>query len=150
MKPELARVLKGACSLLLDFDGPVCSIFANYTAAAVSSELRGILSKFHAPLPDSATEESDALEILRWIASLAHPVLTHEVEDALRAAEIRAVGTAAPTPGAQEPLSAARERGWPVAIVSWALAKCLIPGKPVWWHAEMTHVVPGQGGRGRT
>jgi hypothetical protein len=25
-----------------------------------------------------------------------------------------------------------------------------MPDKPVWWHAGMTHVVPGQGHRGRT
>src|SRR5215469_17012868 len=29
-------------------------------------------------------------------------------------------------------------------------AICLIPDIPVWWRAEMTHVVPGQRGRGRT
>ena len=26
---------------------------------------------------------------------------------------------------------------------------CLIPDKSMWWHAEMTHVVPSQGRRGR-
>jgi beta-phosphoglucomutase-like phosphatase (HAD superfamily) len=103
---------------LLDFDGPVCSIFATYTAATVSSELREVLSQFGATLPDSLTEESDPLEILRWTANLAAPDLTHAVEDTLRAAEMRAVATSTPTPGAQEILSAARERGWPVAIVS--------------------------------
>ena len=30
------------------------------------------------------------------------------------------------------------------------LAICLIPDKSRWWHAEMIHVVPGQGRRGRT
>src|SRR5215469_9528241 len=35
-----------------------------------------------------------------------------------------------------------------VSLAPWAI--CLIPDKPVWWHAEMTHVVPGQGHCGRT
>src|SRR5262249_301737 len=35
-----------------------------------------------------------------------------------------------------------------VSVETWVIY--LIPGKPVWWHAEMTHVVPGQGRGGRT
>ena len=36
------------------------------------------------------------------------------------------------------------------SVSVWVLAICLIPDKSVWWCAEMTHVVPGQGCRGRT
>ena len=31
-----------------------------------------------------------------------------------------------------------------IFCLSYAPAICLIPDKPVWWHAEMTHVAPGQ------
>ena len=36
------------------------------------------------------------------------------------------------------------------SVSVWVLAICLTPDKSVWWCAEMTHVVPGQGCRGRT
>jgi HAD superfamily hydrolase (TIGR01509 family) len=118
VKSSLRRVLEESGPLLLDFDGPVCSIFANYTAASASSELRDILLAFGVSLPDPITDESDPLEILRWTASIESPALTHAVEDALRAAEVRAVKTATPTPGVRELLSAFRERARPIAIVS--------------------------------
>jgi HAD superfamily hydrolase (TIGR01549 family) len=69
-------------------------------------------------LPDATADESDPLQILRWTAGIALPAVTRAVEDALRAAELRAVRTAIPTPGARELLSVAQERGRPVAIVS--------------------------------
>lgn len=103
---------------MLDFDGPICSIFSSYTSVEVSSELRAVLAASAAHLPDSVVNEWDPLEILRWAATLNSPALTRRVEDALRAAELRAVSTAAPTPGADDVLAVAKDSGRRVAIVS--------------------------------
>jgi HAD superfamily hydrolase (TIGR01509 family) len=118
MKDGLAQALKRPGPLLLDFDGPVCSIFSEYTNAEVSAELHSVLLRLRVQLPAAVVNESDPLNILRWTDTLAMPAATHAVEDALRAAEVRAARTATPTPGARELLSACLSEGRPVAIVS--------------------------------
>jgi HAD superfamily hydrolase (TIGR01509 family) len=115
---SLARVLAGPGPLLIDFDGPVCSIFANYPASAVAAELRSLLLESGAEFPGPVTNQSDPLEVLRWTATLHKPVLARAVEDSLRAAELQAAASASPTPYAREVLSTARQTGRQVAIVS--------------------------------
>jgi HAD superfamily hydrolase (TIGR01509 family) len=56
------------------------------------------------------------LRAINWTDSVIS--LTHIVEDTLRAAELRAVETAMPTPGSRELMAAFKVRGRPVAIVS--------------------------------
>jgi HAD superfamily hydrolase (TIGR01549 family) len=58
------------------------------------------------------------LEVLRWAGTLGEPDAIRAVEDALCAAEIHAVRSAAPTAYAREVIVAARRVGKPVAIVS--------------------------------
>jgi HAD superfamily hydrolase (TIGR01549 family) len=118
MNRKLALMLATPTALLLDFDGPLCRIFANYTNTAISSTLRSLLSELDVQLPEHVINEWDPLEILRWTATLAKPSLTHATEDALRAAEANAATTATPTPGAREVLVAAHDRRQRVGIVS--------------------------------
>lgn len=115
---RLAELLAGTGPLLLDFDGPVCSIFAGYPASRIAEELRGVLRGLGLDLPSAVAGEPDPLEVLRWTGDLGDRALTGAVEDALRAAELRAAEFAEPTPGAREVIVAAREAGKPVAIVS--------------------------------
>jgi HAD superfamily hydrolase (TIGR01509 family) len=112
---RLAELLAGIGPLLLDFDGPVCSIFAGYPAPQVADELRGVLRD---RVTDEIAAEPDPLEVLRWVGRLGDPALTQAVEDALRAAELRAVQSAEPTPYGREVIVAAREVGKPVGVVS--------------------------------
>src|SRR5215471_5321832 len=115
---SLAQLLTGSGPILLDFDGSVCAIFAGYAADAVASELRSILQQADGQLPAAVAEETDPLQILRWTATLGNAPLTRAIEDSLRAAELKAVASASPTPYAYEVLMAAQQRGRPVAIVS--------------------------------
>src|SRR6266704_4702858 len=115
---DLARLLAGSGPILLDFDGPVCKVFAGYPPTEVADELRTLLHDKGTDLPEAVRRESDPLEILRWAGGLDVPEMTRAVEDALRAAELRAVRSAAPTPYARETIVAARQAGKPVAIVS--------------------------------
>ncbi|WP_246278589.1 HAD family hydrolase [Phytohabitans rumicis] len=100
--------------LLLDFDGPVCRVFANHPASTVAAELRQLLADEGVSLPEAIIAESDPLEILRYSATAGRPGVTRRIEDALRAAELVAVGGAEPTPYAGEVIGAAHR----VAIVS--------------------------------
>lgn len=116
--PTLSRLLAGRGPLLLDFDGPVCAIFAGYPAASVGDELRALLRDQGVALPEELLASADPLEVLRWVGTLRQPEVTRAVEDALCVAELHAVRSSAPTPYAREVIVAARNTGKPIAIVS--------------------------------
>jgi HAD superfamily hydrolase (TIGR01509 family) len=118
MSRTLARILAASNALLIDFDGPLCSIFSNYKNTEISTALRSILGKLDVRMPDHVVQEWDPLEILRWSATLDDPSIIRAVEDGLRNAELRAARTATPTPGSFEVLTAACERGLSISIVS--------------------------------
>jgi HAD superfamily hydrolase (TIGR01509 family) len=128
MNPDaaLGRLLDGDGPLLLDFDGPVCSVFAGYTPQSVADDLRATLLDLGVRVPEHLAGKPQPLEILRWTATLGEPAVTRAVEDALCAAELHAIRSAAPTPYAREVIVAARKAGKPVAVVSNNSAACVI------------------------
>lgn len=103
---------------MLDFDGPVCQIFAEYSARTIVSEICTMLRLRGIRVPPELAESSDPLAVLRWIGGLADGDLLEKTEDTLRAAEVRAAHQARPTPYAHELLRAAHAGGVPVVIVS--------------------------------
>lgn len=114
----LTRLLTKPGPLLLDFDGPVCKLFAGYSPESVADELRGVVRDLGIEVPDFLAGVPSPLELLRWTASLNEPGATRVVEDALCAAELHAVRSAAATPYAREVIVAAKRAGKPVAIIS--------------------------------
>ncbi len=121
----LAQTVIAARALLLDFDGPVCDVFAGLPAPAVASELAQLVATRDEALGAKAAATDDPIEVLR-IVHETDSVLGQEVERALTAAEVRAVAVAGePTPGSAELLAAARELGKPVAVVSNNSADCV-------------------------
>jgi HAD superfamily hydrolase (TIGR01509 family) len=118
MTADLHRLLAGVGALLLDFDGPVCSIFAGYPAPRIAAELVEVLRRHGVEVPPELASETDPLEVLRWTGATGDQDATQAVEDALCAAELRAVETAEPTPYGREVIVAARQAGTPVAVVS--------------------------------
>ena len=113
----IAALFASTGPVLLDFDGPVCSIFAGYPASQVASELMDLLKLTGVDVSAIETE-TDPLEILKWTDDLGSDRLTQAVEDALREKELLAVATATPTPFADDLVSVAQRAGRPVAIVS--------------------------------
>ncbi|GGN26583.1 phosphoglycolate phosphatase [Actinoplanes campanulatus] len=106
--------------LLIDFDGPICSVFAGYPAAAVADELRAVIRQRcggHLP-PAVAQLSSDPLRILAEVAAGGDDRLTREIADTCRDAEVNAVASATATPGAEDVLRAAQATGRQVVIVS--------------------------------
>ncbi|MGW4682925.1 HAD family hydrolase [Micromonospora taraxaci] len=118
MTAELGRLLGQVGAVLLDFDGPVCSIFAGYPAPQVAAELVDVLRRRGVDVPPELASEPDPLEVLRRMGAAGDHGVTRAVEDALCAAERRAVETAEPTPYGREVIVAARQAGMPVAAVS--------------------------------
>ncbi|MFH9352604.1 HAD family hydrolase [Kitasatospora sp. NPDC017646] len=103
--------------MLLDFDGPVCSVFAGLPAPEVARRLREGLLATGEPVPAGAGEENDPLALLRLVAD-ARPDLTASTDIALAMLEIEAVRVARPTPGGESVLHAAVLSGRLVSVVS--------------------------------
>lgn len=117
-RADLVELLSGKTLILLDFDGPVCSIFSNHPAPGVAASLRGVIAAAGVPIPVDIESARDPLEVLKWSASLGRPALVRQVEAQLCGEEITAARTAAPTPCGREVIIGAIEAGKSVAIVS--------------------------------
>jgi HAD superfamily hydrolase (TIGR01549 family) len=117
--PEvLRRILANTEALLLDFDGPICSIFAGFPAHLVAHQLRGVLSDGgHANIPPEVEKTDDPFDVFNYAATLGENEARY-VEAALRAHEVEAAVTAEPTPGAHDLLRAWYATGRRLAIVS--------------------------------
>lgn len=103
--------------MLLDFDGPVCSLFAGYPATQVAEELRALIQDALGHLPHRIIEASGPHDVLAATAPFGER-LWRQVEEALQAAEIKAVESATATSGATEFVEACEAADRPVAIVS--------------------------------
>ncbi|MFJ7128275.1 HAD family hydrolase [Streptomyces sp. NPDC098101] len=122
---QLIETLANARVVLFGFDGPVCDVFAGLSAPEVARELTALLSAGDEAAGAKAARTDDPIEVLR-IAHEADTELGQRVEQALTAAEVRAVAVVGqPTPGAAEALRAARAAGRGVAVVSNNSAECV-------------------------
>lgn len=114
MTEEFRGVLANARTLLLDFDGPICSVFAGIPAAMVAEQLRGVLTDGGSPEPPKV---DDPFAVLRFAATVSAEQAAF-VEVALTAHEVEAIATAEPTPGAHELIAEWHASGRTLAIVS--------------------------------
>ncbi|MEU4564892.1 HAD family hydrolase [Actinoplanes sp. NPDC023936] len=116
----LAELIGQTRHLLIDFDGPICSVFAGYPAPAIADELREIIRQHcGGTLPPELTEpHGDPLRLLVDVAELGDDELTGKVTDTCRDAEVTAVKSAAGTPGAEEVVRIASAAGRRVTVVS--------------------------------
>jgi phosphoglycolate phosphatase len=103
--------------LLLDFDGPVCDIFAGLPAPAIAGQLRKLLTGQNHQLPDNIAQTMDPLEIFAYSATISAD-LAASVEAEMADLELAAVPTARPTPYVHEVVTSCRDTGRTVAIVS--------------------------------
>ncbi|HEY1180134.1 MAG TPA: haloacid dehalogenase, partial [Phytomonospora sp.] len=105
----LTRLFAGPGPILLDFDGPVCAVFAGRPAPEVAARLAAAFG---------VAGTGDPLEVLRRADAHGDPALTRAVDDALTAEELAAVASAVPTEGAAALIGAAHAAGKRVAVVS--------------------------------
>jgi HAD superfamily hydrolase (TIGR01509 family) len=114
----LRRILGQAEALFLDFDGPVCNVFAGLPASVVVNQLCVVLADGgYGDLPPEIEKSSDPFDVLKYAAMLGETE-AHYVNAAFTALEVEAVVTAEPTPGARDLMRAWSQTGRPLAIVS--------------------------------
>ena len=112
-----AAVIASAPNLLVDFDGPICSIFGTMTDRSVSEHLVRSLVDRGVQVSTDVAQACDPFVVLRYSANAPDDHLP-AIESELRRLEIQAVQTAPPTAGAIETLRTLVERGHSVTIVS--------------------------------
>jgi phosphoglycolate phosphatase-like HAD superfamily hydrolase len=113
----LREIIGAARHVLLDFDGPVCWLFAVTGAAEVAAKLREGVQAAGFPVPGEASDESDPMAVFRAVSTAA-PQAAATAHRVLGELEKRAAETARPTPGSAELIAAARRSGRTVSIVT--------------------------------
>ncbi|MEU8957226.1 HAD-IA family hydrolase [Streptomyces sp. NPDC048518] len=98
---RIRLMIERARFVLLDFDGPICRLFAGLSAAKIADEqVRWLAAQgLHGLLTDDVREETDPFAVLRAVAD-RHPSsdLVTELEERLTQHELTAVPSAWPTP----------------------------------------------------
>jgi phosphoglycolate phosphatase len=113
---DLDAILARTRHLLLDFDGPICSIFAGLPAATVADRLRKLFGD-HAQMPGDIATTADPFAVFAYSATVSEN-LAAQVETEMTELELAAVATAAPTPYVHEVVTACKDSGRSVAVVS--------------------------------
>jgi HAD superfamily hydrolase (TIGR01549 family) len=113
---DLAEVLRRGC-YLLDFDGPVCRLFAGLKAPWIADQLREKLTGLDVHIPSETMDSRDPFDVFRFAGTLRNE-LAEVVEKDLSAWELRATESAMPTPHANEAIKEAYASGRIIAAVS--------------------------------
>jgi phosphoglycolate phosphatase len=112
----LDAILARSRYVLLDFDGPVCDIFAGLPAPTVAERLRKLITGQGVTLPHQIASSLDPIEVFVFSATVSAD-LAARVE-AEMADQERAAATARPTPYVHEVVTSCRDSGRAVAVVS--------------------------------
>jgi phosphoglycolate phosphatase len=112
--PALGAIIARTRWLLLDFDGPICSIYAGLPAYTAAEKLRQL---FPDELPDDIANTADPIEVFTYSATVSDDMAAL-VEAEMTDLEVAAVPTAEPTPYVHEVIASARESGRIVGVVS--------------------------------
>ncbi|WP_410656537.1 HAD family hydrolase [Amycolatopsis sp. lyj-112] len=100
--------------VFLDFDGPVCDVFAELPAREVADRLKRLVGP---DLPAEVAASADPFDVLAYAVSCG-PNAAHVVERQLSRLEGEAVSLIAPAPGALETIREWGAQGFTVTIVS--------------------------------
>ncbi len=103
--------------VLLDFDGPVCDIFAGFPATTVAERLRKLITGQGVTLPAEITSSPDPIEVFTYSATISAD-LAAKVEAEMTDQEVQAVATARPAPYVHDVVTSCRDSRRPIAVVS--------------------------------
>ena len=107
-----AQLIADSEALLLDFDGPVCTVYAGSDSPRIAREVRAMFG--------FDIETDDPLDLILHAVEIGGPV--DEVHQVLTGTEIEAVRTATETPGIRQLIES---YPGPIAIVSNNAAKAI-------------------------
>nr|WP_100447004.1 HAD family hydrolase [Glycomyces xiaoerkulensis] len=105
-------------AVILDFDGPVCSVFSGYNADLVARELTATIRLSDVAVSQEIGDLTDPMEVLRVAYSRLPEDTSQTIEDQLCQAELKAISTATSTPGTNSLLADLTQSGTRIAIAS--------------------------------
>jgi beta-phosphoglucomutase-like phosphatase (HAD superfamily) len=114
---ELNTLVHRARHVLIDFDGPLCEIFAGMPSGEVAEELRRELRAGGIDIPARVTATADPLEVFRAVADLGDQAAAI-AQALLTALEVQAAQTARPAPGSADLIVTAIRTGRTVTVVT--------------------------------
>jgi beta-phosphoglucomutase-like phosphatase (HAD superfamily) len=114
---ELETLVRRARHVLIDFDGPICEIFAGTPSRDIADELRRQLRAVRIDIPQGAVTSDDPLDVFRAVAELGAQAATI-AQALLTALEVQAVQTARPVRGSADLIVTATRTGRTVTIVT--------------------------------
>jgi HAD superfamily hydrolase (TIGR01662 family) len=100
--------------MLLDFDGPVCSVFAGISDRAVADHLRSFIKR---AIPADVANSSDPFDVLQYARSL-NGSTARLIESEFRNQEVAAVAVARETNGTLDAVKTIHTLGYTITIVS--------------------------------
>jgi phosphoglycolate phosphatase len=118
-----AELLASADAVLLDFDGPICSVFAGLEPHVASERATEALCQEGYEIPPHWSHAPDPHALLRQIAEWLPPAAVVTADRAIAAVEAEAILSATTTAGLHDLLSAIGARPW--AIVSNNPTSCI-------------------------
>jgi len=113
----IATVITRSRCLLLDFDGPICDIYAGLPDVVVADRLRKLITGQSITLPAEITLTPDPLAVFGYAATVSSD-LAARVEAEMTEQELAAVHTARPTAYVHDVMTSCHESGRAVAVVS--------------------------------
>ncbi|MGH3400690.1 MAG: HAD family hydrolase [Streptosporangiaceae bacterium] len=113
----LDQLIRRTRCLLLDFDGPICDIFAGHPAPTVAAQLRDLITAQGIELPADITHSGDPIVVFTYSGTIS-PGLAAKVEAEMADQEVAAVHAARPAPYVHDVVISARESGRSVGVVS--------------------------------
>jgi phosphoglycolate phosphatase len=103
--------------VLLDFDGPICDIFAGLAATTVADRLRKLIIGQGVTLPAQIASSPDPIEVFTYSATVSAD-LAAKVEAEMTDQEVEAVATSRPTPYVHDVVTSCQDSRRPIAVVS--------------------------------
>ena len=76
-----AQIVAETGPLFLDFDGPVCAVFATLPAHTAAEALRHVLRTHRVTIPEDVEDTCDPLEVLRFSVTVGTSELTARVDE---------------------------------------------------------------------
>ena len=113
----LDQVIARTRHLLLDFDGPICDIFAGLPDHTVADRLRELITSQGIAIPEDVAATRDPIAVFIYSATIT-PDLAARVEAEMTEQEIAAVPVARPTAYVHDVVTSCRDSGRTVAVVS--------------------------------
>jgi len=113
----LDGILRRARHLLLDFDGPICTLYAHKPVRLAADRLREILAAHLPEAPAAVATTADPLAVLAYAAGIS-PELAEQADAELTRYELSAAATAQPAGYSHDVIASAREGHRTVTVIS--------------------------------